>query len=167
VGESPRLRPSPPLAPRPPGSGISQGKPVCPFASRRFSRWPVRAPQGVRGPPQQPFPSYSGSLPLSLAMVFTGPSPVDAGYCAESYSPMANARPSSPPPRLRTTRGEVPPLERGTCTFPPSHPYRPVFCSLSPYEVPELGVRPAQNGRAGPQAGCSAKGGSLTLPCSA
>jgi hypothetical protein len=82
--ERARGGPSPPLAPRPPGLE-TQGKPVCPFASHFW--WPVRAPQGVRGPPLQPFPSYSGSLPLSLAMVFTGPSPVHAGYCAESYSP--------------------------------------------------------------------------------
>ena len=114
--------------------------------------WPVRAPQGVRGPPLQPFPSYSGSLPRSHAMVFTGPSPVDAGYCAELL-PMANARPSSPPPRLRTTRGAVPPLERGTRCLPAVTPVLSRFFCLSPYEVPKLGVRPARDSRAGPQAG--------------
>jgi hypothetical protein len=108
-------QPSPPLAPRPPGLE-TQGKPVCPFASHLW--WPVRAPQEVQGPPLQPFPSYSGSLLLSLAMVFTGPSPVDAGYCAESYSPWLTWPRHRPRQGSEASRGEVPPLERGTCCLP-------------------------------------------------
>jgi hypothetical protein len=60
---------------------------------------------------------------------------------------------SSPPPRLRGARGEVPPLERGRRCLPAFTPVLSRFFRLSPYEVPELGVRPARDGRAGPQAG--------------
>jgi hypothetical protein len=141
VGESPR--PSPPLAPRPPGLE-TQGRPVCPFASHRFSRWPVRAPQGVRGPPLQPFPSYSGSLPRFLTMVFTGPSPVNAGYCAESYSPWLTCLVIAPA-KAQRTREAAPPLERGTRCLPAFTPLPSRFFRLSPYEVPELGVRPARD----------------------
>jgi hypothetical protein len=65
-------------------------------------------------------------------MVFTGPSPVDAGYCAESYSPWLTWPRRRSRQSSEASRGEVPALERGTRTFPPSHPYRPVFFAFPP-----------------------------------
>ncbi len=52
--ERARGGPSPPSAPRPPGSGISQGKPVRAFLAAIRQR--VRAPQEAWGPSLQPFP---------------------------------------------------------------------------------------------------------------
>jgi hypothetical protein len=102
-GESPR--PSPPLAPRPPGSGISQGKPVRAFLAAIRQR--VRAPQGVRGPPQQPFPIVLARSPPLPRHGFHWPL---AGRCrllCRELLPMANVASSSPPPELRgiTRRG--------------------------------------------------------------
>jgi len=124
-GESPRPGPPPPLAPRPPGLE-TQGKPVRAFLATA-QRQRVRAPQGVRGPPLQPFPLVLARSPPLPRRSFPGSLPQSTPRYCTAVLPTANARPSSPPPRLRTTRGEAPPLERGTCTFPPSHPYRPVF----------------------------------------
>jgi hypothetical protein len=155
----------PPRVPRPPGSGISQGKPVRAFLATA-QRQRVRAPQGVRGPPLQPFPLVLARSPPLPRRSFPGSLPRSTPRYCTAVLPTANARPSSPPPRLRTTRGEVPALERGTRTFPPSRPRRPL---ARPFPLRGSGARgtPARDGRAGPQAGCSAKGGSRTLPCSA
>jgi len=66
---------------------------------------------------------------------------------------MANVRPSSPPPELRTTRGGAPPLERGTCCLPAFTPIPSRF--LLPFSLRGSAARdtPARDGRAGPQAG--------------
>jgi hypothetical protein len=148
-GESPRPGPPPrwrrgPLGwkPRVSRSALSQAT----------TRWPVRAPQGVRGPPLQPFPSYSGSLPLSLAMVFTGPSPVDAGYCAESYSPWLTWPPHRPRQGSEDTRRGSPVRARYLL---PSRLHTLAAALFSPFPLRGSGARgtPARDGRAGPQAG--------------
>jgi hypothetical protein len=158
-------QPSPQVVPRPPGSGISQGKPVRAFLATA-QRQRVRAPQGVRGPPLQPFPLVLARSPPLPRHGFRRPLARSNAALRHRVLPTANARPSSPPPWLRTTRGEVPALERGTGTFPPSRPRRPLS---RPFPLRGSGARgtTARDGGAGPQAGCSAKGGSLTLPCSA
>jgi hypothetical protein len=154
----------PPRVPRPPGRE-TQGKPVRAFLATA-QRQRVRAPQGVRGPPPQPFPLVLARSPPLPRRSFPGSLPRSRPRYCTAVLPTANARPSSPPPWLRTTRGEVPALERGTGTFPPSRPRRPLS---RPFPLRGSGARgtPARDGRAGPQAGCSAKGGSRTLPCSA
>jgi hypothetical protein len=70
--------------PRPPGLE-TQGKPVRAFLATNGGGFVHRRECGALHCSHSP--SYWPGLPLSLAMVFTGPSPVDAGYCAESYSP--------------------------------------------------------------------------------
>ena len=77
---------------------------------------------------------------------------------------MANVRPSSPPPRLRTTRGEAPLLERGTCCLPAFTPLPPRFFRLSLYEVPELEVLQRATAGQDPRRGNSEQRGSFTLP---
>jgi len=147
VGESPR--PSPPLAPRPPELE-TQGKPVRAFLAATRQR--VRAPQGVRGPPLQPFPIVLARSPPLPRRSFPGSLARSTPRYCTAVLPTANARPSSPPPRLRTTRGEVPPLERGTRCLPAV-----TLAAARSRPFPLRGSRargtPARDGRAGPQAG--------------
>jgi hypothetical protein len=154
----------PPRVPRPPGLE-TQGKPVCPFASPRIAV-AGSCTAGGTGPPTAAIPVLLRQSPPLPRHGFHWPL---AGRCrllCQELLPMANVASSTPPPRLRTTRGEVPALGRGTRTFPPSRPRRPLS---RPFPLRGSGARgtPARDGGAGPQAGCSAKGGSRTLPCSA
>jgi hypothetical protein len=99
VGESPRPGPPPKLVPRPPGSGISQGKPVRAFLATA-QRQRVRAPQGVRGPPLQPFPLVLARSPPLPRHGFHWPlARSTPRYCA-GVLPTANVASSSPPPEL-------------------------------------------------------------------
>jgi len=112
-------------------------------------------------------PSYWPGLPLSLAAVFLGPSRGQRrGTVPQCSTPYGSRGLVIAPAKAQRTRGEVPALERGTRTFPPSRPRRPLS---RPFPLRGSGARgtTARDGGAGPQAGCSAKGGSLTLPCSA
>ncbi len=78
--------------------------------------------------------------------------------------PTANARPSSPPPELRTPRGEAPPLERGTIAFPPSHPCCRAFFAFPPTRSQKLGVLQRTPAGQDPRRGNSEQRGDRTLP---
>ena len=160
VGES-RGRPSPQVVPRPPGRE-TQGKPVRAFLATA-QRQRVRAPQGVRGPPPQPFPLVLARSPPLPRHGFRRPLARSNAALRHRVLPTANARPSSPPPRLRTTRGEVPALERGTRTFPPSRPRRPLS---RPFPLRGSGARgtPAREAGQDPRRGARRREGVAPSP---
>jgi hypothetical protein len=154
-------QPSPPLAPRPPGLG-TQGKPVCPFASHRNGGGFVHRRECGALHCSHSRPTRAVS-PSPSPWFSPAPRAVTAAL-RHRVLPMANARPSSPPPELRTMRGEAPPLERGTRCLPAVTPVPSRFFHLSPYEVPKLGV--LRHGTAGqdPRRGNSEQRGDRTLP---
>jgi len=121
--------------------------------SQATTRWPVRAPQGVRGPPLQPFPSYSGSLPLSLAMVFAGPSRGQTPRYGTGYSPRLTW------PRHRSRQSSEGITRRGSPVRAwyalPSRLHALAAALFSPFPLRGSKARgtPARDGRAGPQAG--------------
>jgi hypothetical protein len=89
----------PPRVPRPPGLE-TQGKPVRAFLATA-QRQRVRAPQGVRGPPPQPFPLVLARSPPLPRRSFPGPSRGQRRGTVPAVLPTANVASSSPPPRLR------------------------------------------------------------------
>jgi hypothetical protein len=88
----------PPRVPRPPGRE-TQGKPVRAFLATA-QRQRVRAPQGVRGPPLQPFPLVLARSPPLPRHGFRRPLARSNAALRHRVLPTANVASSSPPPEL-------------------------------------------------------------------
>jgi hypothetical protein len=96
-------------------------------------------------------------------MVFAGPSPVGAGYCAESYSPWLTWPRRRPRQGSEDTRSGSP-VRAWYAHLPAVTPVLSRFFCLSPYEVPELGVLQRTPAGQDPRRGNSEQGGSFTPP---